>query len=84
MGSPSSDTAPISTVTIAMTIATIGRRMKNAEITSAPLGLGGRARSGALRRRRGRASAAATTIAPSVTFCTPSTTICRRSARRPT
>src|SRR4051812_43508450 len=52
MGSPSSVTAPISTVTIAMTIATMGRRMKNAEITSAPLGLGRRARR---RRARGRA-----------------------------
>ena len=34
MGSPTSDTAPRSTVRIAMTIATMGRRMKNAEITA--------------------------------------------------
>src|ERR1700679_2344478 len=34
IGSPTSDTAPISTVRMAITIATIGRRMKKAEITS--------------------------------------------------
>ncbi len=33
MGSPTSDTAPSRIVTIAMTIATMGRRMKKAEIT---------------------------------------------------
>src|SRR3954462_10542828 len=33
MGSPARDTAPSSTVSMAMTIATMGRRMKNAEIT---------------------------------------------------
>ena len=73
MGSPSSDTAPISTVTIAMTIATMGRRMKNAEITSAPLGLGRRAAAAAA--LAGALIGCGTTIAPSLTFCTPSTTI---------
>src|SRR3569832_1274553 len=36
MGSPSNDTAPISTVRMAITIATMGRRTKNAELTSLP------------------------------------------------
>src|SRR5580704_14380601 len=35
MGSPSSETAPMSTVRMAITIATIGRRMKKEEITGA-------------------------------------------------
>ena len=36
IGSPTSVTAPMRTVTMAMTIATMGLRMKKAEITSTP------------------------------------------------
>src|SRR5580698_905196 len=46
MGSPSSETAPMSTVKIAITIATMGRRMKNEEIMFSPS-----ARPGARNRR---------------------------------
>src|SRR5262249_45415334 len=53
MGRPSSVTEPSSTATVARTIATMGRRMKNAEIMSAPLGLGRRARDRRRIRRRG-------------------------------
>src|SRR4051794_39853535 len=43
-GSPRSETAPTITVTIAITIATIGRRMKNADMSAArrSAGLGAR------------------------------------------
>src|SRR4051794_9636898 len=37
IGSPSSETTPMMTVTIAMTIATMGRRMKNADMAASAL-----------------------------------------------
>src|SRR5580692_11717647 len=49
MGSPSSETAPMSTVRMAITIATMGRRMKKEEITRVPS-----ARSAARHRGAGR------------------------------
>src|ERR1700742_3290319 len=53
MGSPTSETTPMSTVMMAMTIATMGRRTKNADIER-PLSVLRRRRVGRLRRRRGR------------------------------
>src|SRR5580693_9333253 len=50
IGSPRSDTTPMSTVRIAMTIATMGRRTKNADIIGAPSSVPARR----ARRRRWR------------------------------